>query len=59
MKARTRAIKASAHVSFCMEQGLKDAVDEYCARLDLNASQLVRWLLRQELENRVWERKLK
>lgn len=56
-----KAIKAKspAHVSFCMETNLKDEVDKYCSKLDLNASQLVRWLLRQELKNRVWEGKLK
>lgn len=48
----------TAHVSFCMDAELKTEVDSYCRKLDLNASQLVRWLLRQELKNKVWEKLL-
>jgi hypothetical protein len=60
MKAKVKSPKpATPHVSFCMDLELKQAWDSYCESLDINASQLVRRLMREELKNRVWETKLK
>ena len=56
---RKAKVKSPAHVSFSMETELKNEVDKYCEKIDMNTSQLVRWLLRQELKNRSWERMLK
>ena len=43
------------HITAFLDPDLKKGFEVYCKDLDLNASQLVRRLIREELKHRRWQ----
>lgn len=51
----TKTNPKGTHVTAFLDNELKKEWDSYCESLDLNGSQLLRRLIKDELKNKIWE----